>query len=128
MVQHDEFAGTGPLVAATTCATRIDAELLRSALLSAGERNVVVAVDDAGGLHPELVNTYHHAVRLLVPESRLDLVRALIQEFRDGDHALTADEPRDRVAATSSVPLWVMGGLLILACLGALAQAMGLFG
>lgn len=129
MVEH--VTGTGPLVAATSCATRIQGELLRSALLGAGEQTVVVAVDDAGGVHPELVYTSNHAVRLLVPESRVDDVRRLIAELRAGDHALgdedgEDDRRREAVASTSAIPLWLIGGLLALACIFGLAQAMGL--
>lgn len=94
-----------------SCSTRMEAELKRSALDAVGER-VVVASDDAGGLHPELAARAHLGIRLLAPEHRADAVRDILAELDAGDHALPSTGERDVRDRSSTVGWWMSLALL----------------
>lgn len=108
------------------CGSRVDAELKRSALEALGE-HVVVATDDAGGLHPELARTRSGA-RLMAPADRAEAVRELIAELDAGDHALPSTGEHERLGATPTgrmrLPVAV---LLVLAFAFLVARSTGLF-
>lgn len=101
------------------CASRVDAELKRSALAAFGE-DVVVATDDAGGLHPELARTRSGA-RLLAPAHRADAVRELLAELDAGDHALPDDGDHERLPRSGAERLGLPITLLLLLVLAFVA-------
>lgn len=111
------------MVTIASCASRVEAEMQRGALQSAGYRAVVLT-DDAGGTHPELTAMTCGAVRIQVPDHEADGARELLAELVSGVHAL--DEPGsherlDEPVATSRRGLWAVAVLLVTFAVGRLA-------
>lgn len=79
-----------------TCASRVQAQLVRGALEAHGLRALVLT-DDAGGIHPQLALLCDGAIRVVVPEHELDTARDLVGELDAGVHALPATGDHERI-------------------------------
>lgn len=108
-------------VAITVCTSRMEAELKRSVLDSAGIVSHV-ASDDVGGLHPEMGYAYCGAHRLVVGEDQADEARELLQELADAPPAWPGhpdDEPGDddtsAAAGVGASRVWFWIVLVVLA-------------
>lgn len=106
--------------------SRVDAELKRAALEAFGE-HVVIATDDAGGLHPELART-RSGVRLLAPADRADAVRELLAQLDAGEHALPSTGEHERLGHGRSTRMGLpVAVLLVLVFAFVVARSTGLF-
>lgn len=104
-------------VQVASCGSRVEADLKASACEAAGE-HVVVATDDAGGLHPELAAMSPSAVRLMTPSHRVDAVRELLAELEAGMHALPSEGEHESLHVhRTGLPAWgiVVGLVLVVA-------------
>ena len=114
------------MVTVASCSSRVDAEMQRGALQSAGYRAVVLT-DDAGGTHPELTALTCGAVRIQVPDHEADGARDLLQELADGVHALDEPGAHEHIAPLPSASrggLWAVALLLVTFAVGRLAYGL----
>ncbi len=110
------------MVTVASCASRVDAEMRRGALESAGYRAIVLT-DDAGGVHPELTALTCGAVRIQVPDHQADGARDLLEELAAGVHALDEPGAHEHIHAPppSRGGLWAVALLLVTFAAGRLA-------